>query len=89
MQRALTVLAISFIAASAAAQEHEHGGASLERLGAVRFTNSCTAPAQPPFSRAMALLHSFEFRRAIEGFEATLKADPACAIALWGIAISH
>ena len=89
MQRALTVLAISFIAASAAAQEHEHGGASLERLGAVRFANSCTAPAQPPFSRAMALLHSFEFRRAIEGFEATVKADPACAIALWGIAISH
>ena len=37
----------------------------------------------------MALLHSFEFGPAIEGFNATLKADPGCAMAHWGIAMAR
>ena len=37
----------------------------------------------------MALLHSFEFARAIEAFNATLASDPGCAIAAWGIALSR
>ena len=37
----------------------------------------------------MALLHSFEFAPAIEGFTAAGTADPGCAIAYWGIALSR
>lgn len=60
-----------------------------EKLGTVRFATSCNAAAELPFSRAVALLHSFEFRAAIESFSTTLEADPSCAIAEWGIALSR
>src|SRR5260221_3798391 len=75
-------------AGSADAQEHEHGAAA-EKLGTVAFATSCSAAAQPQFNRAIALLHSFEFLQAIEGFSATLKTDPSCAMAAWGIALSR
>jgi tetratricopeptide (TPR) repeat protein len=69
------------------AQDHVHS--SDEKLGTVTFETSCTAPAQTQFNRAVALLHSFEFPRAIDAFGATLTADPSCAIAEWGIALSR
>src|SRR4051812_42937215 len=69
----------------AAAQQHDHG----EKLGTVAFSTSCNAAAQAHFSRAVALLHSFEFGRAVDGFNATLGADPACALGEWGIAMSR
>jgi len=68
------------------AQEHQHGTA--ERLGEVHFATSCSEAAQREFNRAVALLHSFQFSRAIEGFTAVLGKDPTCAIAYWGIALS-
>ena len=72
---------------SAVAQDHGHGPA--EKLGVVHFSTSCNQAAQREFDRAVALLHSFEFKRAIAGFNATLKDDPACGIAYWGIALSQ
>jgi hypothetical protein len=73
-------------AARGAAQEHEH--ANGEKLGEVHFATSCTDVAQTEFNRAVALLHSFQFNRAVEGFNAVLGEDPTCAIAYWGIALS-
>ena len=67
--------------------QHEHR--TTEKVGTVSFATSCKAPAQPHFNRAVALLHSFEFRQAIDGFDATLAADPSCAMAEWGIALSR
>jgi hypothetical protein len=75
------------LAIPAHAQQHEHGAA--EKVGTVSFATSCSAAAQQPFNRAVALLHSFEFRRAIDGFGATLEADSSCAMAEWGIALSR
>src|SRR5437660_2771838 len=71
-----------------AAQEHAPGGAS-GKLGTVHFVNSCSQAAQPTFDRPVALLHSFEFGRASDAFNQPLEADPACAIADWGIAMSR
>ena len=68
------------------AQEHHHGAG--ERLGTVRFPTSCNDIAQKDIDRAVALLHSFQFSRAIEGFNAVLGEDATCAIAYWGIALS-
>ncbi len=68
------------------AQEHQHETA--EKLGEVHFATSCNAAAQREFNRAVALLHSFEFSRAIGGFGTVLRKDPTCAIAYWGIALS-
>jgi tetratricopeptide (TPR) repeat protein len=63
-------------------------GASSEKLGSVTFSTSCSSEAQPRFNRAVALLHSFQFSRAIEGFNAVLASDPSCSIAYWGVALS-
>src|SRR5262249_35489906 len=71
----------------AIAQEHQHE--SAEGLGKVQFATSCNQVAQPEFNRSVALLHSFQFSRAIEGFGAVLGKDPTCAIAYWGIALSE
>jgi hypothetical protein len=70
----------------AQAQEHEHG--TGEKLGAVHFATSCNDAAQKEIDRAVALLHSFQFSRAIEGFNEALGDDATCAIAYWGIALS-
>jgi tetratricopeptide (TPR) repeat protein len=73
---------------SSMAQEHPHAAAG-EKLGTVHFATSCNGPAQKQFDRAVALLHSFEFSRAIDAFNATLKTDSSCAVAYWGIALSQ
>jgi hypothetical protein len=83
----IIVLALS--AAPLAAQEHAHGPSPTERLGTVNLQTSCSAAAQPTFNRAVALLHSFEFSRAVDAFNATLTTDPSCAMAHWGIALSR
>jgi hypothetical protein len=68
-------------------QEHRHG--NDEKLGTVHFATSCNPAAQKGFDRAVALLHSFQFSRAIEGFSAALRSDPSCGIAYWGISLSQ
>ena len=77
---------LMLLAATGVAQEHEHG--STERLGQVHFATSCNDKAQGDFDRAVALLHSFQFSSAIEGFNAVLQDDPSCAMAHWGIALA-
>src|ERR1700704_5383031 len=59
-----------------------------QRLGAVHFETSCNETAQRRFDRGMTYQHSFWYRARKEISEATLKADPQCAIAYWGIAMS-
>jgi len=59
-----------------------------QRLGTVHFATSCNETAQRRFDRGMRYQHSFWYREAKEIFEDTLKADPSCAIAYWGIALS-
>jgi Tfp pilus assembly protein PilF len=75
-------------AGSSIAREHPHAMA-VEKLGTVGFATSCNSAAQKEFDRAVALLHSFQFAHAIDGFNNTLKADPRCAITYWGIALSQ
>lgn len=74
------------MAESGSAQEHRHGNS--EKLGTVHFATSCNDAAQKEFDRAVALLHSFQFSRAIEGFKAVLGNDATCGIAYWGIALA-
>ncbi len=86
--RALLALLLSAVPGTAQArQEHQHGGS--EKLGTVKFVTSCAPAVAPAFNRAMALLHSFEFLPAIEGFTAVSTTDSGCAIAYWGMAVSR
>jgi tetratricopeptide (TPR) repeat protein len=82
----IAAILLTLAASRSMAQEHQHGAG--EKLGAVHFATSCNDVAQKDFNRAVALLHSFQFSRAIEGFNAVLGEDATCAIAYWGIALS-
>ena len=59
-----------------------------ERLGTVKFPVSCAAGTQPYFDRGVALLHDFWYAEATKQFERIAKADPGCAMAHWGVAMS-
>lgn len=80
-----------FTSRQAEAQPHQHApeGAPPERLGTVTFETSCAPAVQADFNRAVALLHSFWFSAAIDGFKGVLAKDPSCTIADWGIALSR
>src|ERR1700709_1552187 len=60
-----------------------------QKLGTVHFETSCNETAQRRFDRAMRYQHSFWYTASKEIYEETLKADPECAIAYWGIALSY
>lgn len=64
-------------------------GNSAERLGTVSFSVSCAPAVQAPFNRGVALLHDFWYEEAQRQFEQIVKADPACAMAHWGAAMSY
>ena len=91
MRRLLLASSIAALSVSLVAQEpHDHtGSVPPEKLGTVHFVTSCSAAAQASFDRAVALLHSFEFGPAIDGFDATLKTDPGCGITQWGVALAR
>jgi Tfp pilus assembly protein PilF len=59
-----------------------------QKLGTVHFETSCNETAQRRFDRAMRYQHSFWYTASKEIYEEALKADPECAIAYWGIALS-
>src|SRR5450631_2396413 len=59
-----------------------------QKLGKVHFETSCTPAAAAAFDKGMLYQHSFWYRASQREFNAALKADPGCAIAYWGIALS-
>ena len=69
------------------AQDHDPGPG--KKLGTVHFSTSCNEAAQKVIDRTVALLHSFQFSRAIEGFHSALRSDSTCGIAYSGIALSQ
>ena len=83
----MLILFLILGAALALAQEdhsqHQHAVAGL---GTVDFPASCNASAQKSISRAVALLHSFGYEEARIAFNDAANADPACAMAHWGVA---
>jgi hypothetical protein len=85
----LGATALVLVVASPAAGQHEHGASTGEALGKVEFKTSCNASVRDAFNRSVALLHSFEFRSAIQAFNGVLAKDPSCAMAQWGIAMSE
>ena len=61
---------------------------SDEHLGTVSFPVSCAPAVRAGFNRGVALLHDFWYEEARPQFEKIVAADPACAMAHWGIAMS-
>ena len=59
-----------------------------QQLGIVHFETSCNEVAQRRFDRAMRYQHSYWYLPAKEIFDEVLKADPTCAMAHWGVALT-
>ena len=72
---------------SAGQQVHNHP--APEKLGTVAFPVNCAPAVQKEFERAVALLHSFAYSAAEASFEDVAARDPNCAMAHWGIAMTH
>src|SRR5882762_7569128 len=71
-----------------AAQEH-HNDLSTEEVGFANFLISCSKSVVLSFNRAVALLHSFQYEQARQAFREISAQHPTCAMAQWGVAMSH
>ena len=80
---AAAALAVAWIAQPA------YSATKKKQLGSVHFETSCKPDAQRLFDTGMLYQHSFWYGAARRTFEEVLKADPQCAIAYWGIAVSY
>jgi len=69
--------------------EGHHHALTEEEIGSVHFATSCIASVESDFNHAVALLHSFQYEAARAGFIAVSVKDPQCAMAHWGVAMSH
>jgi tetratricopeptide (TPR) repeat protein len=81
--------ALFLFASLACADEHHDHKLSAEELGSIHFAISCVESTQTEFNRAVALLHSFQYEQSRSSFVEVSKRDPTCAMAQWGIAMSH
>ncbi len=63
--------------------EHIHG------VGHVHMDVSCSPSLSADFDFALALLHNFWYARALEAFNKIIQADPQCAMAYWGAAMTY
>jgi tetratricopeptide (TPR) repeat protein len=81
----LLLAALLFIAPIASQADPVPAG---ERLGRVDFAVSCSPAVRAQFNRGVALQHDFWYTEAQPQFERIANADPGCAMAHWGIAMS-
>lgn len=58
-------------------------------FGEVSFGLSCNVDVRETFDLAISLLHSFEYDEAEKAFVKVIDADPECAMAYWGVAMSN
>lgn len=59
-----------------------------DQFGEVSFSLACDFEIREVFDLAVSLLHSFEYEEAEKAFVQVLDADPSCAMAYWGVAMS-
>ena len=82
-------LAFLFSPSLLGADEAHHHALTQDEIGSVNFATSCSLEVTADFNSAVALLHSFQYEQSRRVFEAIAKKDPYCAMAEWGIAMSH
>jgi hypothetical protein len=89
VKRAMALVGIWLMWAIPAQSEESHSHPPPEKLGKVSFPTSCAPGVAADFERSVALLHSFAYTSSEQAFRRVLAADPTCAMAHWGIAMSH
>jgi tetratricopeptide (TPR) repeat protein len=86
MRKSLLTATVASVAILVASQSIAQDDTD-QKFGTVHFATSCNEAAQRLFDRAMGYQHSFWYKASREIFEDTLKADPTCGIAYWGMAL--
>ncbi len=85
---AVLASALCFIPLALSQEEHHHD-ISEEEVGSVHFLTSCQPDLAGNFNRSVALLHSFQYEQARQAFTEISERAPQCAMAQWGMAMSH
>ena len=83
------LFSLSIFALQAWGDEGHHHVLTDQEIGSVHFATSCAKTTEGSFNRAVALLHSFQYEDSRRAFEAISRQDPTCALAYWGVAMSH
>ena len=81
------VIVIIFLFETVAAQ-HGHKQAKNDH-GKVNFETSCNMEAQSRFNHGLGMLHHMMYDQAADIFHEALAADPDCAMAYWGVAMTQ
>jgi tetratricopeptide (TPR) repeat protein len=74
---------------AAAVSLHGQAVAQDAIIGDVEFETTCAEAVASDFNVAVSLLHSFEFAKSRQTFQSVAEADPACAMAHWGVAMTY
>ncbi len=90
MRQAVAAVIVGVLACARTLSAQEaHSHPPPEKLGTVTFVTSCAPKVSHDFERAVALLHSFAYSAAEKAFRDVIAADPSCAMAHWGVAMSY
>ena len=79
----------TFLTQASWCQDEHHHDLSAEEVGSVHFSTSCSKAVSESFNRSVALLHSFQYEQSRQAFSQVSLQDSTCAMAQWGIAMSH
>src|SRR5229473_7997851 len=82
-------LSLSLFVSLAWSDEGHHHALTEDEIGSVHFVTSCAKAAEISFNHAVAMLHSFQYEDSRRAFDAVALEDPTCAMAQWGVAMSH
>src|SRR5215217_1443904 len=88
MRKSSLAATVSLAALALSSSQPLLAQSDADQLGNVNFKTSCNEVAQRRFDRGMRYQHSYWYLNAKEVFEEAIKADPTCAIAYWGIALT-
>lgn len=89
MKSLVTLLSILLTASAVWCDEGHQHELTEQQIGSVHFETSCSKAVLGDFQRGVALLHSFQYEQARAVFQEISKQDPTCAMAQWGVAMSH
>jgi len=84
--RCLSATLVASLGATGLLAQHGHGS---EGVGKAHMETSCAPAVQARFDRALAVLHNFWYARALTQFQEIQTADPDCAMAYWGAAMTY
>jgi hypothetical protein len=90
--RAIFVVALNFLLTLASlnmALGADARDLQSQGMGHVHMDISCSRSVSKNFDTGLALLHNFWYPRAFSTFEQVIQADPECAIAYWGAAMTY